>query len=194
MTRQGSETNKFEHHIFDGVHPEKPMGDGDSTGAPTKKRYDRELAFRAWKQIAKHDSAQPLPNWIADYLQEVATKLLGDLGPLGGLSPASAHAALGLVGEQWPRHHPESVYHIIQCWLQPTLKTHKAVVDGRKAGAVLYIKEYMDNDPDAQVSTVIEWYKKGQRAHKKHFLKDERETNLENLVEFDQMIAKGKIE
>lgn len=172
MPRQGSKLNELTPQVFDDVHPEKPMDSGDAIGAPTEKRYKRELAFRAWKHIARHDSAQALPNWIAEYLQDVATKILGDFGRSGGLSPASAHAALGLVGKQWPQHHPEIVYLIISRWMEPELGTGQAVVDGRKAGAVLYIKEYMDDDPDVQVSTVIEWYKKGQKVYKRDMEKD----------------------
>lgn len=119
MGQQGREPNEFEPHELEDFEPEKPMSNGDATGAPTPGRYDRELAFRAWEYLAKHEAARPLPTWVVDYLRDVARKMLGDLGPLGGLSPASAHAALGLVGEQWPKHHPESVFAIIRAWIDP---------------------------------------------------------------------------
>lgn len=155
----------FEKELGD-FQPERPMDGDDATGAPSGKRYSREVAFRAWEYLERHDPAQPLPTWVSAYLRSVAGKVLGDLGPLGSLSPASAHAALGLAGEQWPKHHPESVFAIINAWLDPD-GPGGALVDGRKAGAVRYIEAYMGNDPNVQVDTVIEWYRKGQKAHKR---------------------------
>ncbi len=173
MGQQGREPNKLtpqeraviEKELGD-FKPERPMDSHDATGAPSGKRYSREVAFRAWEYLERHDPAEPLPTWVSAYLRGVAGKVLGDLGPLGSLSPASAHAALGLVGEQWPKHHPESVFAIINAWLDPDCPGGP-LVDGRKAGAVRYIEEYMGNDPNVQVDTVIEWYRKGQKAHKR---------------------------
>ncbi|WP_201150521.1 hypothetical protein [Rhodovulum sulfidophilum] len=179
MGRQGREPNKltpqeraaFEKELED-FQPEMPMDSDDATGAPTgrnnkgvlSRRYKREVAFRAWEYLERHDPAQPLPTWVSAYLRDVAGKILADLGPLGSLPPASAHAALGLVGEQWSKHHPESVYAIISAWIDPD-QPGGPVVSGRKAGAVRYIEEYMGNDPNIQVKTVIEWYRKGQKSH-----------------------------
>lgn len=129
-------------------------------------RYDRELAFQALRYLANHNAAKPLPTWVADYLRGVAAKLIDDLGPLGSLSPASAHAALGIVGEQWPRHHPEAVYAVIQSWIDPD-RPGGPLVNGRKAGAVRYIKDYMGDDPNVSPERVIEWYRKGQKAQKR---------------------------
>ncbi len=163
----------FEKELED-FQPERPMDSEDATGAPIgrsdkgvlSRRYAREEAFLAWEYLESHDPAQPLPTWVSAYLRDVAGKVLGDLGPLGSLSPSSAHAALGLVGEQWPKHHPESVYAIISAWIDP-IRPGGPLVSGRKAGAVRYIEEYMDGDRDVQVDKVIEWYRKGQKARKK---------------------------
>ena len=181
MWRQGREPNKltpqeraaFEKELED-FQPERPVDSDDATGAPTgrddkgvlSRRYTREAAFRAWEYLKRHDPAQPLPNWVSAYLRDVAAKILADLGPRGSLSPASAHAALGIVGEQWPDHHPESVYTIISAWIDAD-RPGGPLVSGRKAGAVRYIEEFMGNDPNVQVDTVIEWYRKGQKAAKK---------------------------
>lgn len=166
MGRQGREPNEFEPHELEDFEPERPMSSSEATGAPTPDRYNRELAFRAWEYLGGHDAARPLPTWVADYLREVAAKIQDDLGPRGGLSPASAHAALGLVGEQWPEHHPESVFAIIDAWIDPD-RPGGPLVNGRKAGAVRYIEQYMDGDRDVSPETVIEWYRKGQKANKK---------------------------
>lgn len=181
MGQQGREPNKltpqelvaFEKELGD-VQPERPMDSDDSTGAPTgrndkgvpSRRYTREVAFRAWEYLERHDPAQPLPTWVSAYLSSVAGKILADLGPRGSLSPASAHAALGIVGEQWPDHHPESVYAIISAWIDPD-RPGGPLVSGRKAGAVRYIEEYMGDDPNVSPEAVIEWYRKGQKAAKK---------------------------
>lgn len=180
MGRQGREPNKltpqeratFEKELED-FQPEMPMDSDDATGAPTgrddkgvlSRRYTREAAFRAWEYLERHDPAQPLPNWVSAYLRDVAGKIFADLGPRGSLSPASAHAALGIVGEQWPDHHPESVYAIISAWIDPD-RPGGPLVSGRKAGAVRYIEEFMGNDPNVQVDTVIEWCRKGQKPAK----------------------------
>ena len=172
MRRQGREPNKltpqelaaFEKEIGE-FQPEKPMSSDEATGAPSGKRHSREVAFRAWEFLERHDPAQPLPTWVSAYLRSVAGKLLADLGPRGSLSPASAHAALGIVGEQWPDHHPESVYAIISAWIDPD-RPGGPLVSGRKAGAVRYIEEYMGDDPHVSPETVIEWYRKGQKARK----------------------------
>lgn len=166
MGRQGREPNEFEPNELEDFEPEKPMSSDDAIGAPTQDRYNRELAFRAWEYLARHKSSRPLPSWVADYLRDVAGKVLADLGPRGSLSPASAHAALGLVGEKWPKHHPESVYAIINAWIDPD-RPGGPLVSGRKAGAVRYIDEYMDGGRNVSPETVIEWYRKGQKAHKR---------------------------
>ncbi len=173
MGGQGREPNKltpqesvaFQKELED-FQPEKPMDSDDATGAPSGKRYSREVAFRAWEYLERHDPAKPLPTWVSAYLRDVAGRVLTDLGPLGSLSPASAHAAIGMVGEQWPSHHPDSVYSIISAWIDPD-RPGGPLVSGRKAGAVRYIEKYMKNDPNARVDTVIEWYRKGQKAAKK---------------------------
>lgn len=177
MGRRGREPNELtpqERHELEDFQPERPMDSDDATGAPPgrkadrslSKRYARELAFQAWEYLGRHDPAKPLPTWVADYLREVGGKIIRDLGPLGSLSPASAHAALGIVGEQWPKHHPESVYAIIEAWRDPE-RPGGPLVDGRKAGAVRYIEEYMNNDTSVDPATVIEWYRKGQKLHKR---------------------------
>tara|TARA_R110002124_G_scaffold167131_10_gene334505 strand:+ start:351 stop:968 length:618 start_codon:yes stop_codon:yes gene_type:complete len=183
---QGREPNEFEPREFDGLRPERPLDSGDATGAPTPKRYKRELAFQAWQYLERHDPNAPLPKWVADYLRDVATMITGDIGPRGSLSPASAHAALGIVGEQWPEHHPESVFVIINAWLDPD-SPGGPTVDWRKAGAVRYIEEYMGNDPNVPVDKVIEWYRKGQKAQKRQ--RAEPSINeCQNLVDFDAAI------
>lgn len=172
---RGREPNEFKPQDFDGLPMERPMDSGDAWGAPpppdpTKRhqrsRYDRELALRAWEYLAQHDPDRPLPDWVAAYLREVATTITSELGPRGSLSPASAHAALGIVGEQWPEHHPESVYAIIEAWRDPD-RPGGPLVDGRKAGAVRYIEQYMRKDRNVDVKTVIEWYRKGQKLRKR---------------------------
>ena len=140
----------------------------------------RGSTLRSTKPLS-HSATQPLPSWVAEYLQGVAAKILGDLGPHGSLSPASAHAALRLVGEQWPQHHPESVYSIIRAWIDA------GRVDGRKAGAVRYIEEYMGNDRNVPPKKVIEWYRKGQKAERQASL-DSLTAEEENLVAFDHAI------
>ncbi|WP_420586556.1 hypothetical protein [Ruegeria sp.] len=188
----GRELNEFEPREFDDLPAERPMDSGDATGAPPPKRYKRELAFQAWQYLERHDPMVPLPHWIANYLRDVATAIIGDLGPRGSLSPASAHAALAIVGEQWPEHNPESVFAIINAWLDSD-GPDGPKVDGRKAGAVRYIKKYMGNDPNVQVATVIEWYRKGQKSHKKALEKERTNGGLhreqENLADFEQAVA-----
>jgi len=169
----GREPNEFEPHEFDDLPAERPMNSGDVWGAPDAtntlgaKRFKRELRFQAWQYLERHNPEMPFPKWVADYLRDVATTIAGDIGPRGSLSPASAHAALGIIGEKWPEHHPESVFSIINAWLDPD-RLGGPLVDGRKAGAVRYIKQYMCNDPNILAETVIEWYRKGQKAHKHH--------------------------
>ncbi len=85
--------------------------------------------------------------------------------------------------EQWPEHHPESVFAIINAWVDPD-RPGGPLVDGRKAGAVRYIVEYMGNDPNVLVDTVIEWYRKGQKAHKHHSCEPSSREG-ENLNNFD---------
>lgn len=185
----GREPNEFEPCEFDNLPAERPMDSGDVWGAPDvthakgAKRHKRELAFQAWQYLERHNSEMPLPKWVADYLCDVATTITGDIGPRGSLSPASAHAALGIVGEQWPEHHPESVFAIINGWADPD-RLGGPLVDGRKEGAVLYIEECMDNDPNVLVATVIEWYRKGQKAHKHHGCEPSSHENA-NLKNFD---------
>jgi hypothetical protein len=164
---QGRRPNTLTPQDFDGLPMERPMDSGDTWGAPPdpkkpnqRSRYDRELAVRAWDYLAQHDADRPLPSWVTDYLRKVAVAIKADIGPRGSLSPASAHAALRIVGEQWPEHHPESVYAIIQGWIDAS------VVNGRKAGAVRYIEEHMDGDRSVLVETVVEWYRKGQKLRK----------------------------
>jgi hypothetical protein len=168
--RQGREPNELKPLLDEiaAAQPEPPMDSDDATGAPPgidkngrpSKRYKREMAFKAWTYIARHDPALPLPHWVAEYLTSVAPKIVNELGPRGSLSPASAHSALGLVGVQWPEHHPNSVYSIINAWVE------NGLVDGRKAGAVKYIEEYMGNDREVPPDRVIEWYRNGQKAFK----------------------------
>lgn len=146
---------------FHGAYIDKPMNDGDATGAPTAKRYKRELAHKAWKYLQTHNATSPLPDWVDEYLKGVATSILGDLGPQGGLSPPSAHAALGLVGQQWPEHHPDKVFMVINNWRQQNPKL------SRKAGAVRYIEEHLSNDPNVKHETVVEWYRQGQKTAKR---------------------------
>lgn len=171
---QGREPNEFEPLDFDGLPMERPMDSGDMSGAATppdpknphkRARYQREVALKAWEYLEHHNPDRPLPDWVAAYLRKVATSITSELGPRGSLSPASAHAALGVVGEQWPEHHPESVYAIISAWIDPD-RPGGPLVNGRKAGAVRYIEEYMNGDRDVQLDTVIEWYRKGQKARK----------------------------
>lgn len=171
---QGREPNEFEPLEFDGLPMERPMDSEDAWGAPTppdlgkphqRSRYGRELALRAWEYLAQHDPDRPLPEWVAAYLRKVATSITSELGPRGSLSPATAHAALGIVGEQWPEHHPESVYAIISAWIDQD-RPGGPLVSGRKAGAVRYIEEYMEGAREVHVDSVIEWYRKGQKARK----------------------------
>jgi hypothetical protein len=122
MGRQGREPNELtpqERCELEDFQPEGPMDSDDATGAPPgrtadgslSKRYARELAFLAWEYLARHDPAKPLPTWVAEYLREVAGKIVGELGPLGSLSPASARAAIGIVGEQWALLHKSALSH-----------------------------------------------------------------------------------
>ena len=161
MGSRGSEDDKFRHpgHLV-----EKPMRSGDATGAPTyekedTRRYERELAYRAWLYLAEHEPKDLLPDWVAEYLREVSRRLLGSLGAKGALSAAAAHAAINMVGEQWPDHHEEKVHMIMRRWMEDDGMT-------RKAAAVRYIEEYMGGDKQVSHEFAVNKYKKGQKAAK----------------------------
>lgn len=163
MGKQESEDNKFRllGHLV-----ERPMDSADATGAPSPgKRYNRELVYRAWIYLADHNPNDRLPDWVAEYLQKVAKGIVDNLGPRGGLSPASAHVAIDLVGQQWPEHHPEKVFMIMQRWIdggadQPPIT--------RKAAAVRYIKEHMNNDENVKWKHVVHRFKEGKKAANNH--------------------------
>lgn len=155
MGSRGSEDDKFRPpgHLI-----ERPMNSGDATGAPTPgKRHDREVAYRAWVHLTKHDPNEMLPDWVLEYLRSVAGRLVESLGENGGLSPAAAHAAINMVGEGWPDHPAEKVHMIMRRWMESEGM-------GRKAAAVRYIEEHMGDDKNVPHSFVINKYKKGRKV------------------------------
>ena len=153
----GDEVDKLIPELEAEALRERPISGDDAVGAPTGKHYRREVARRAWEYIAKLDRGQPLPDWVADYLQAVASRIQENLGAQGGLSREAAHLAIGIDGKAWPRHSPEAVYLTIQGWRDC------GEVSGPEEGATRYVREIL-KDESVPNSRVIDWYKRGKRA------------------------------
>ncbi len=163
MGSKGREPDKltsFLDEIANEANREPPMSDGDATGHVPYARYKRHLATEAWKVIKQHDPTQPLPDWVFDYLNEVATRIENETGPQGALSREGASIALGIDGKAWSKHSPINIYNAMQEWIDdPNL----AEITGPKPAAAKYIEELMGGDREAKIATVVRKFKEGKR-------------------------------
>jgi hypothetical protein len=179
----GDELDKLSHHLEMEAKRERPLSADDAFGAPSGKRYEREVARRAWEYINHHlDRSRPLPDWVADYLQMVARRVQENLGPQGGLSREAADLAIGIDGKAWAKHIPEAVYLTIQAWRD------KGEVSGPKEGATRYVRKVM-KDETVPNSRVIDLYKRGKRSVEKECAEIDAWWHPEDEVALDRMVT-----